>query len=54
MADETKKVGTAEKPEKEITLANVTKLFWVALSILIFLLILSIEVPARPCNKNKQ
>ena len=44
MADETKKVGTAEKPEKVTTLANVTKLFWVALSILIFLLILSIAV----------
>jgi hypothetical protein len=51
MAEETKKAGKAqkptkssEKPEKVTTLANVTKLFWVALSILIFLLILSIAV----------
>ena len=51
MADEIKAAGEAkkptkssEKPEKVTTLANVTKLFWVALSILIFLLILSIAV----------
>ena len=51
MADEIKKSGefkkpkqSPEKPEKVTTLANVTKLFWVALAILIFLLILSIAV----------
>lgn len=51
MADETKTAGevnkptkSSEKPEKVTALANVTKLFWVALSILIFLLILSIAI----------
>lgn len=51
MADETKMSGEAkkpsekaEKPKKEKSLARVTKLFWIALGILIFLLILSIAL----------
>lgn len=48
MADEVKKKKNgdkpSEKPDKEKTLAKVTKLFWVALSILIFLLILSVAI----------
>ena len=51
MADEVKKSSDVEKPSessekrsKKKTLAKVTKLFWIALGILIFLLILSIVV----------
>ena len=46
MADEKKKSDKADssKPAKPKTLARVTKLFWVALAILIFLLILSITM----------
>lgn len=48
MADEVKKANEvdkpSEKPKKEKTLAKVTKLFWIALGILIFLLILSIAL----------
>lgn len=48
MADQVIKNKNGKKPsanpEKEKTLAKVTKLFWVALAILIFLLILSIVV----------
>ena len=48
MADEVKRLKNgdkpSDKPEKEKTLAKVTKLFWVALGILIFLLILSIVI----------
>ena len=33
---------SSEKPKKKLSLAKVTKLFWIALGILIFLLILSI------------
>ena len=51
MAEENKKDNelkqpseSAENPEKEKALAKVTKLFWVALGILIFLLVLSIVI----------
>jgi flagellar basal body-associated protein FliL len=48
MADEIKKNGEvekpAEKPKTEKTLAKVTTLFWIALAILVFLLILSIAL----------
>ena len=48
MADQIKKAREvekpAEKPKKEKTLAKVTTLFWIALAILIFLLILSIAL----------